>query len=163
VGIQIPTQLGDLLNELGYIWPESDETKLFDLGQQWIGLASTLDSIHEDTDIAARRVWSDNTATAIDAFQQAWTGHNAGSTVLARGASGAQVIGGALIVCAAAVLALKINVIVQLTILAIEIIEAIATVEVTFGASLLEIPAFKKLTDLAINFLINKAMEVILG
>ena len=59
--------------------------------------------------------------------------------------------------------ALKINVIVQLTLLLVEIIEAIATTEVTFGASLLEIPAFKKLTDIAINFLMSQAMEVVLG
>jgi hypothetical protein len=73
------------------------------------------------------------------------------------------VIGGALFVCAAVVLALKINVIVQLTILAIEILEAIVTAPETFGASLLEIPVFKKLTDMLINLLISQAMEVVLG
>jgi hypothetical protein len=54
-------------------------------------------------------------------------------------------------------------VIVQLTILLIEIIQAIATAPETFGGSLLEVPVFKKLADLAINFLISKAMEAILG
>jgi hypothetical protein len=61
------------------------------------------------------------------------------------------------------VLALKINVIVQLTILLIEIIQAIATAAPTFGASLLEIPVFKKITDMAINLIISQAMEAILG
>jgi hypothetical protein len=99
----------------------------------------------------------------VEAFQQAWGRDNAGHAVLDRGQLGAQAIGGALMVCAAAVLALKINVIVQLSLLLVEIIEAIATAEVTFGASLLEIPVFKKLTDMAINFLINQAMAVVLG
>ena len=64
--------------------------------------------------------------------------------------------------CAGLVLTLKINVIIQLTILAAEIIEALATAPETFGGSLLEIPVFKKLTDMAINLLINEAMEVLL-
>ena len=72
-------------------------------------------------------------------------------------------MGACVFVCAGVVLALKINVIVQLTILLIEIIQAIATSVPTCGASLLEIPAFKKLTDMLINFLISKAMEVLLG
>jgi len=83
--------------------------------------------------------------------------------VLAEGITAAQAIGATLIVCAAAVLALKINVIVQLTILAVEILEAVLTAPETFGASLLEIPVFKKLTDMAINFLISQALEVVLG
>jgi hypothetical protein len=58
---------------------------------------------------------------------------------------------------------LKVNVIAQLAWLLAAIVEAIATAEFTFGASLLEIPAFKKLADMAINFVINQAMQVILG
>lgn len=46
---------------------------------------------------------------------------------------------------------------------AIEIVQAIATAPETFGASLLEVPVFKKITDMAINFIINEAMEKILG
>jgi hypothetical protein len=163
MGIELPGELADLLNELGYIWPKADEQKLFALGQHWMGFASTLQGLHEDAGAAAQPVWSDNTAAGVDAFQQAWGQDTAGHAVLGRGQAGAQVIGGGLMVCAAAVLALKINVIVQLSLLVIEIIEAIATSEVTFGASLLEVPVFKKLTDMAINFLINQAMEVVLG
>jgi hypothetical protein len=155
--------LADLLNELGYLWPKSDEDQLFALGQDWIKFSATLPAVHEDASASAGQVWRDNTAEAVDAFRQAWSGEDAGVAALLRGHAGAQAVGGGLMVCAAAVLALKVNVVVQLTILAAEIIEAIATTEVTFGASLLEIPAFKKLTDLAINFLVNKAMEAILG
>jgi hypothetical protein len=77
--------------------------------------------------------------------------------------TGAQVVGLCLYLCAVVVLALKVTVIVQLTILLVEIIEAIATAPVTFGGSLLEIPVFKKICDLAINYLISKAMEAVLG
>ena len=58
---------------------------------------------------------------------------------------------------------MKINVIVQLTILLIQIIQAIATAAPTFGASLLEIPVFKKLTDIVLGVLIDQAIGVVLG
>lgn len=80
-----------------------------------------------------------------------------------RGAGSARAVGAALLVCAMAVLALKINVIVQLTLLAIAIVQAIATAGPTLGASLLEIPIFKKLIDVAIDFLIGQALEIVLG
>jgi hypothetical protein len=163
VGIQLPGELADLLNEFGYTWPKADEERLFELGQLWVGFGGTAQQISELADAAAEQAWTGNTGAAIEAFQQKWSGDKAAAAVLHDGATGAEVVGAALFVCAGIVLALKINVIVQLTILAIEIIQAIATAAPTFGASLLEIPAFKKLTDLAINFIISKALEAILG
>jgi len=82
---------------------------------------------------------TDNHGDAIETFRERWAAERAPSAVLRDGATGTQAVGAALLVCAGIVLALKICVIVQLTILAIEIIQAIATAEVTFGASLLEI------------------------
>ncbi|WP_433650306.1 hypothetical protein ACQP2C_28230 [Micromonospora zamorensis] len=72
-------------------------------------------------------------------------------------------IGAGLMVCAGIVLALKINVIVQLTLLAIQIAQAVATAAVTFGASLLEIPIFKLITGALIDQLLNMATEAVLG
>ncbi len=72
-------------------------------------------------------------------------------------------IGAGLMACAGIVLAVKIDVIVQLVSLAIEIIEATATAPVTFGASLLEIPVFKEITGLLINLLINLALNAVMG
>jgi hypothetical protein len=72
-------------------------------------------------------------------------------------------VGAGLMVCAGIVLALKINVIVQLTMLVIEIAQAIATAVVTFGASLLEIPLFKEITQLIIDQLLNMAIDKVLG
>lgn len=163
MGLMIPGELADLLNELGYIWPKSDEEKLFELGQQWIDFGSTVGQIAQDADSAAQAVWSGNQGDAIDAFRQFWSAEDSASSTCHSGQDGSTVVGAALIVCAAVVLALKINVIVQLTILLIEIVEAIATAVPTFGASLLEIPVFKKLTDMLINLIISEAMEATLG
>ena len=60
-------------------------------------------------------------------------------------------------------LVLKINVIIQLVLLTIEIIEAMAAAPETAGASLLWIPVRKKLTNIAISILITEAMRVIGG
>jgi hypothetical protein len=163
VGIQLPGELADLLNELGYTWPKADEVKLFQLGQHWLEFGSTLQGITQDAGTSAAAVWTDNTGQAVEAFKSTWGKDDSPAAVLKDGVTGAQVIGACLFICAAVVLALKINVIVQLTILLVEIIQAIATAPETFGASLLEIPVFKKLADMAINFIINKAMEAILG
>jgi hypothetical protein len=163
VGIDLPGGLADLLNELGYIWPKSDETQLFELGGDWLSLASSLSSVAGDAETAARKALGAGKGSALDAFNKGWSAEDSGARALSRGVTGAEVVGAGLMVCAAVVLALKINVIIQLTILLVEIIQAIATAPETLGGSLLEVPLFKKLADMAINFIINKAMEVILG
>jgi hypothetical protein len=163
MGINIPGELADLLNELGYTWPKADETQLFDMGREWMSFGDKIGPIIQEANQLANQVMSVNKGNAVEAFNKAWQKDSAASHTLDQGATGATVIGGALLVCAGIVLALKINVIAQLTTLLIEIIQAIATAAVTFGGSLAEIPVFKKLTDIAINFLINKAMEVVLG
>lgn len=68
-----------------------------------------------------------------------------------------------LMIAAGVVLALKIQVIVQLILLAIQIAQAIATAAVTFGASLLEIPIFKTITGFIVDQLINMAIEAVLN
>ncbi len=163
MGLEIPGELANLLNELGYIWPKSDETKMVELGQKWIELGTSLRDLEQQARAAAAEALSDNSGMAIDAFQAKWNSGSSAANVLDGAAAGAPVMGAVLFVCAGVVLALKINVIVQLTILLMEIIEAIATAPETFGGSLLEVPVFKKLTDMAINFLINQALSVILG
>jgi hypothetical protein len=66
--------------------------------------------------------------------------------------------GTGLIICGAIVLALKIAVIVQLVVLAIEIAQAIATAAVTFGASLLEIPIFQQLARTIVGNLVQEVI-----
>jgi|SRR5918999_154584 hypothetical protein len=159
----IPGELANLLNELGYTWPKSDETKMVELGRQWMRFGGDTQGLVGDAEAGAGKVWPDNAGQAMEAFRAKWESGDSALSVARDGATGAQVVGAAMFVCAGIVLALKINVIVQLTILLIEIIQAIATAGPTFGASLAEIPLFKKLTDIAINIIINQAMEAILG
>ena len=163
MGLQLPGELVTLLQDLGYNWPEADEQKLFELAMAWTEFAPRLDPIADQLDAAARRVWTDNSGDAVSAFRDKWTADGAPLASLRDAATGAEVVGPVLVVVAAVVLALKINVIVQLTLLAIEIIEAIATAAPTFGASLLEIPVFKEITNRLVNLVISLATEAILG
>lgn len=163
MGLMIPGELANLLNDLGYIWPKSDEEKMVQLGQHWMDHGGKVAGVVQDAHTAAGNAMTASQGATMDAFTEKWEHPSSAANVAQKGATGAQVIGIGLFVCAGIVLALKINVIVQLTILLIEIIEAIATAVPTFGASLLEIPVFKKLADMAINLIINLAMEAVLG
>ena len=162
MGIQIPGELSGLLNELGYVWPESDEERLFELAQAWIAFGAEADAAATDA-TAAVALLAGNDGSALEAFRGQWSDSDSAAAVLQDIGFGARAVGAALLVCALVVLALKINVIVQLTLLAISIAQAIATAAPTFGASLLEIPIFKKLVDIAIDFLIGQALEAVLG
>jgi hypothetical protein len=163
VGLSIPGELSSLLSTLGYTWPQADEEKLFELGRMWSGFGGEISDIVQDASTAAQRVWNNNKGDAVSVFQQAWNRPDEAVAVLQEGAQGAQIVGICSMVCASIVLALKINVIVQLTILAIQIAQAIATAVVTFGASLAQIPIFKIITQKLLDILIDQAIGMLLN
>lgn len=163
MGLQLPGELRSLLSMLGYNWPEADEEKLYQMGNAWLGFAGKVGQPLGDADGHAQRVWSENQGEGIEAFQQAWGDAESPKTNLEDFITAANVIGAGLMVCAGIVLALKINVIVQLVMLAIEIAQAIAEAIVTFGASLLEIPIFKEITGMIVDELIDLALQAILN
>ena len=70
---------------------------------------------------------------------------------------------GRALLCAGVALALKINTLINLGILAAEIVEALATAVPTFGASLAEIPVFKEITSRIIQGIINEAVNQLLS
>lgn len=159
----LPGELERLLNDLGFNWPEIDEERLFELGGSWSSYGGQLQTISADAQRAAQEVWSGNSGPAIEAFKARWEHEKSPAQILHKGATAGHVLGAILMVCAAVVLALKINVIIQLTILLMEILEAIATAPETFGASLLEVPVFKEIQQMVINAIINEAINAILG
>lgn len=59
--------------------------------------------------------------------------------------------------------ALKIAVVVQLVMLAVQIAQAIATAVPTFGLSLLEIPIFKEITSILLDQAIDLAISQVLS
>ncbi len=159
----LPGELERLLNDLGFNWPEIDEERLFELGRSWTAYGGQLQQISADAESAAQEVWTGNSGPAIEAFQARWEHEKSPAQILKKGATAGHTLGAILMVCGAIVLALKINVIVQLTILLMEILEAIATAPETFGASLLEVPVFKEIQQKIVNAIINEAIMAIMG
>lgn len=162
MGLDLPDPLERLLNDLGFTWPQVDEMDLFSTGSSWMSAGGTLNQLKLTADQTAQSVAQVNEGEAIQAFAARYSGDNAPSHVLGEAAVGVQVGGGAVIMCAGLVLGLKINTIVNLTILAVEIAQAIATAVPTFGASLAEIPVFKEITQRIINAIINEAVMAIM-
>ncbi|MFI7607745.1 hypothetical protein ACIBTV_21745 [Micromonospora sp. NPDC049366] len=163
MGLTLPGELVTVLGMIGYDWPTSDEEKLFRLGQAWITFAGDVGQVAAEVDAGARRVTDVNVGEAVAAFQTWWGGQDSAPAALSEAPAGAMVLGAGLIVCAAVVLFLKIQVIVQLVLLAIQIAQAIATAAATFGASLLEIPIFKLITQTVVGLLLDQAVNALLG
>lgn len=41
--INLPPELGEILNILGFDWPMSNEDQLFEMGQEWMNVAGRID------------------------------------------------------------------------------------------------------------------------
>ncbi|MGI8761255.1 MAG: hypothetical protein ACR2LF_08185 [Jatrophihabitantaceae bacterium] len=163
MGLELPGALETILNDLGFTWPEVDESELLHLGSRWMQFGGTLNQAQQGVQRVAEQVGQRNQGAAVDAFVTKWSGHNAPAQVLGDAGNGVQLGGAALELCAGVVLALKVTTIVNLTILAFEIVEALATAVPTFGASLAEIPVFKEVTSRIIQALINEAVNAVMG
>jgi len=163
MGIRLPGELERLLNDLGYMWPEVDEDNLLKLGVVWTQFAQTISAHSGAADGYAQSVFAANQGHTIDGFRNAWQSQQAPSDNLKTAEQASIAAGIGMMAAAAIVLALKINVIIQLVMLLMEVIEAIATAPETFGASLLEIPVFKEITGMIINAIINEALMALMS
>ena len=156
--MEIPGELRSLLGILGYNWPAADETALVEMGRAWMAFSDRLDAIVSDATSSASEVWTGHEGEAVTAFQAWWSREDSPAKTLLDGANAATLTGTGLMICGGIVLALKVAVIAQLAILAVEIAQAVATAVPTFGASLLEIPIFQQLTRTIVGNLVQDAI-----
>ncbi len=163
MGMQLPGELVSVLSVLGFEWPRGDEEELFQMGQTWLNFAGTMRGETAHATSQAQSVWEVNISESTAAFEQAWQAAKSPVNNINDAATVAELIGGGLMVCAGIILALKIAVIAQLVILAVQIAQAIATAAVTFGASLLEIPIFREITRRILDVLLDKAIDQVLS
>jgi hypothetical protein len=163
MGLTLDPTLERLLNDLGFTWPEVDEMELFSLGSTWTQFGGQLGSVTQSGEQTIQQLTSTNKGDAMDAFMKTWQDDKSPSKVLSDATTGVQVGGAAILFCAGLVLALKINTIINLIILAVEIAEAIATAVPTFGASLAEIPIFKEICQRIIGAIVNEVIMAIMG
>ncbi|WP_342799475.1 hypothetical protein [Glycomyces buryatensis] len=161
--MQLPAELIGLMGALGYDWPESDEEKIFTLAGEWTGMADQIADRVESLNAAAMTLLDNNSGTQIDAFKAEWDGPESAVLNLVDTTDPNHKINVGLTIIAGLILALKIQVIVQLAILAFQIAYAIATAPVTFGASLVQIPIFKTITGVILDQLMGMATERLLN
>lgn len=163
MGLDIPSELASLLSMLGYEWPESDEESIFNLAGEWTGMADQISGKVESLNAAAKTLVENNFGADIDAFNEEWADSESAVRNIADAADPTNIINIGLTIAAGIVLALKVQVIVQLVMLAFQIAQAIATAAVTFGASLVQIPIFKTITGIIVDQLIGMAIEMVLN
>ena len=96
VGLELPGWLTEPLGWIGLTWPEADEEKLFQAGQQWISFGSRLQGIAQAADGAANDVLAQNSGQAVEAFRQWWTRDDGPHRRMSEDAVAAEVIGAAL-------------------------------------------------------------------
>jgi hypothetical protein len=161
VSLQLPGELTEPLGWIGLVWPQADEDKLREDGQTWISYGAKLRGQAQHATDVAHRVWTQNTGESIEAFEAWWNAAQGPGRNLENAAIAAELIGAGLIVMAGITLALKIAFIVQLTILLVEVGQAIATAFVSFGATTAEIPGFVAATRLICRELISKLIQAI--
>ncbi|MFI5657862.1 hypothetical protein [Streptomyces sp. NPDC051684] len=143
MSIMLPGELDWVLDLLGFEWPNIDEDLLYQAAQEWRDFGQAVSEYQEQGNTAASLVMSAHVGDAADAFMKEWGkfadnglgigGHGIGYLDGLAGAG--EVLALMLEICAIAVIALKIFVIVQLIDLAIEFAIAQASAPVTLGAS----------------------------
>jgi hypothetical protein len=163
MGMTLPGDLERLLNDLGFTWPEVDESDLFNVGGSWSQFGSNVAQAHATSAGATQQLLSTNQSDALGAFSTKLASPNSPHSVMGDASTGVQIVGGACYVAGGLVIGLKINTLINLIILTVEIIEAIATAVPTFGASLAEIPVFKEVTQRVINLIINEVVNAIMS
>ncbi len=163
MGMQLSGDAVELLSLLGFNWPNSDETGLIGLSTSWDAFSSKLIGPLTDADDSAGHVWSTNEGDAVTAFREAWNDPEAASQNLSNAAVASTMVGVGLTVCAGIVVALKVNIVIQLVALSIQIAEAIAMAALTGGVSLLAIPAFRAATKVILDQLRSLTIDALLG
>jgi hypothetical protein len=156
VGLQLPGELTTLLNTLGQKYPEADETKLIEMGRSFVKFGDKVETIVKDGRAKASTVWADGESSDIAAFKKWWTDKDSPVAVLDDVCKGMVVAGTGMMIVGGIVLLLKIGIIHQLVILAMQIAQAIAKAPATWGASLAEIPIFQQISRKIIENLIQE-------
>ncbi|TSB22243.1 hypothetical protein FNZ23_27855, partial [Streptomyces benahoarensis] len=135
MSVMLPDPLEWVLDMLGFNWPHADEDKLMECAQVWRTFASEVQGHAAQGTSYAGNVLSENSGDAIDGFRKEWDKFSGGSGYLDDAAQAAEVIAFTLEAAAMLVIGMKVAVIVQLAILAAEIIAAQVAAPFTLGLS----------------------------
>lgn len=159
MGLQLPGWLRQALEYVGYDWPATDESVLFQWGGDWGALAGQSHQMIAQVEQGIAQVQSANQGQVATNFATYMQGEAGNLASLKDFAATMGPVAAAHYVAAGIVLAMKIAVIVQLVILAYAIAAAIATAGLASGAAI----AARQAAKWAIEAAINIAVEQILA
>ncbi|MCB5909308.1 WXG100-like domain-containing protein [Streptomyces pinistramenti] len=160
MSLTLPDGVDWVLDLLGYDWPNADEDKLFECAAAWRNFADQVNQASSQGSSAANEVLSANSGEAVDGFSQEWGsfsgGGDSGDNYLRDAAAAAEVIALAFDAAALAVIEGKVAVIVQLVMLAAELIAAQAAAPFTLGLSELGAAGATQATRLIVRQILDK-------
>jgi uncharacterized protein YukE len=145
MGLVLPGALAWVLDMIGIEWPNIDEDELRSGATQLRQLAGELTSNTGDAHSSIEQMLQNNSSDSLKAFEGLWQKLAAGH--LPQLAEGLKAIAVALDASAVLVVGMKTGAIVQLGILAAEIIADQAAAPFTFGASEAAIPGEVEITS----------------
>ncbi|WP_150247153.1 PE-PGRS family protein [Streptomyces albofaciens] len=156
MALTLPGEVVWVLDLLGYSWPEADEDKLMECGRAWLEFAAQVGRTDGRGGSAVREVVSANSGEAVSRFSETWERFSDGpGSYLPDAQVAANVIGVGFEVAAGAVFAAKAEVIVQLVVLAVELISAQAAAPFTLGLSEVGALGVTQVTRLAVRRLLD--------
>ncbi|GAA3166285.1 MULTISPECIES: PE-PGRS family protein [Streptomyces] len=160
MSLTLPGEVTWVLDLLGYEWPEADEDALFDCAAAWRTFAEQVNETLSQGSSAANEVTSANSGEAIEGFTNEWGAFagsgNSGDSYLRDAAAAAEVIALAFDAAALAVIEGKVAVIVQLVMLAVELISAQAAAPFTLGLSELGAAGVTQATRVIVRQILDK-------
>ena len=159
MGMVLPGGLAWVLNLIGINWPNIDEDQLREAATTLRGLGSDLDSHGDEAKSEIEQMLHVNTGQSMDNFNALWqkviSGH------LPQLKEGLNLLGTALDASAVVIEGMKVAAIVQLGILAAEIISDQAEAFVTFGASEALIPIQTEVTSQIVKAALKQAVDAV--
>jgi hypothetical protein len=145
VGLVLPGPLAWVLDMIGIEWPNIDEDELFSGATQMRQLASELTDNTGQAKSSIEQMLSQNSSQSLQVFEGLW--QKLASGHLPQLAEGMKAIAVALDASAALVIGMKVGAVIQLGILAAEIIADQVAAPFTFGASEAAIPGEVEITS----------------
>ncbi|MGW8554126.1 toxin glutamine deamidase domain-containing protein [Streptomyces tubercidicus] len=151
-----------VLDMLGFNWPHADEDKMMECAQVWRDFAAEIAEHQARGRTYASNVLGENSGDAIEGFSKAWEKLGGNSGYLNDAREAAEIIAFTFEAAAMLVLGMKVAVIVQLVILATEIIAAQAAAPFTLGLSEIGGAAATLATREAVRRILKKVAQELL-
>ncbi|GAA2741322.1 MULTISPECIES: WXG100 family type VII secretion target [Kitasatospora] len=160
MGVVLPDELVWVLDLIGIDWPNVDEDDYREMANAVREFASEIDDHRADLAQAVEQMAGENAGLAVEAFQAHWGKVN--GTHIHQLAEGCRLVGTVLDGVAVLITGAKIAAIVQLGILAAEVIAAQAAAPFTFGLSEAGAVGATQVTRVVVKRLLKEAEEQII-